>query len=165
MQSVRPGRRGETSPRIEKPLTVRPRGRTGAAQRSCTLGGRPGEARELLSCLYAEEGSRCCSASCATPCCCRCSPPANGSPRPSGGHDLLGLVVLLGILNDQTALHDLVEQRLVTDLEEACRLRAIPVHPIEHFLDRHALGFAGRLAGDVLQADRRVGTGPHLERG
>src|SRR4029434_5105581 len=37
--------------------------------------------------------------------------------------------------------------------------------PIEHFLDRDALGLAGSLAGDVLQADRRVGVRPHFERG
>ena len=61
-------------------------------------------------------------------------------------------------------MHDLVEERLVADLQEPRRLRAVPVHPIEHFLDRHALGVASGLARDVLQADRGVGAGAGVQR-
>src|SRR6185295_2954837 len=97
------------------------------------------------------------------PCCCRWWPPASGSCTPSGGdHDLLGLLVLISIPTHEAALHDLVQQGLVADLQEARSLGAVPAHAIEDFLDRHALGVTGGLARDVLEADRRVETRPHL---
>src|SRR5688572_32063396 len=80
-------------------------------------------------------------------------------PR-SGGHDLLvgsggrrrGNRVLV-LRSDQPALHDLVEERLVADLQQPGRLRPVPVHAVEHFLDGDALGVPRGLASDVLQAD------------
>src|SRR5258708_36322001 len=64
------------------------------------------------------------------------------------GDDLL----FLFILNDEAALDDLVEQRLVADLEQASRLRAVPMHAVEHFLDGDALGVTGGLTRDLLDA-------------
>src|SRR5262245_32647524 len=97
------------------------------------------------------------------PCCCRWSPLASGSCAPSGGdHDLLGFLVLITVPTHEATLHDLVEQGLVADLQEPRRLGAIPAHPIEDFVDRHALGVTGRLTRDVLEADRRVEARPHL---
>src|SRR5262245_4024299 len=52
----------------------------------------------------------------------------------------------------QLALSDLVEQRLVADLENARRLGAIPVHLLEHALERRALGVPRPPARDLGQA-------------
>src|SRR5207247_7487342 len=59
----------------------------------------------------------------------------------------------------QLTLGDLVEQRLVADLENPGCLGAIPVHPIEHFDGRLALGFSRAAPCDVSQAlvDERRG--------
>src|SRR5262245_43077892 len=97
------------------------------------------------------------------PYCCRWLPLASGSCAPSGGdHDLLGLLILVTFPTHEAALHDLVEQGLVADLQEPRRLGAIPADPIEDFLDRHALGVTCGLPSDVLEADRGVETRPHL---
>src|SRR2546425_5491832 len=52
----------------------------------------------------------------------------------------------------QLALGDLVEQSLVADPEHPGRLGTIPLHSLEHFLKRFALGFARAAARDFLQA-------------
>src|SRR5437773_944721 len=52
----------------------------------------------------------------------------------------------------QLALGDLVEQGLVADPEHPGRLGTIPLHSLEHFLKRFALGFARAAARDFLQA-------------
>src|SRR5216683_8140114 len=52
----------------------------------------------------------------------------------------------------QPALADLVEQRLVADLENARGLGAIPPHVLEHFLKGFALGFSGAAPRDLPQA-------------
>src|SRR5262245_42987398 len=97
------------------------------------------------------------------PYCCRWLPLASGSCAPSGGdHDLLGLLILVTFPTHEATLHDLVKQGLVADLQEPRRLGAIPAHPIENFLDRHALGVTRGLTCDVLEADRRVEARPHF---
>ena len=111
-----------------------------------------------------EETRRCCSGSYAMPCCCRWWPLASASCAPSGGdHDLLGLLVLIRVPTHEAALHDLVEQRLVADLQEARSLGPVPAHSIEDFLDRHPLGVTSGLTRDVLEADRRVEARPDLD--
>src|SRR2546425_614332 len=52
----------------------------------------------------------------------------------------------------QLALGDLVEQRLVADLENARGLGAIPLHAIEHFHEGFTLGFPRAAARDLPQA-------------
>src|SRR5216684_1202160 len=52
----------------------------------------------------------------------------------------------------QLALGDLVEQRLVADLENPSHLGPIPVRPFEHFHEGFALGLSRAAAGDLPQA-------------
>src|SRR5206468_1844439 len=52
----------------------------------------------------------------------------------------------------QSALGDLVEQRLVADLEITSRLGAIPPHAFEHFCQGLALGCQRATARDLPQA-------------
>src|SRR3989442_14796723 len=52
----------------------------------------------------------------------------------------------------QPALADLVQQRLVADLEDARGLGAIPPHVLEHFLKGFALGFSSAAPRDLPQA-------------
>src|SRR3989449_11250155 len=59
----------------------------------------------------------------------------------------------------QLTLGDLVEQRLVADLENARGLGAIPLHAIEHFHEGFALGFARAATRDLLQALADKGSG------
>src|SRR5262249_32389822 len=89
--------------------------------------------------------------------CCSPDSPCASVWRRSGRDDLF-LLLRLRLLDHEATLHDLVEQRLIADLQQARGLRTIPVDAIEHFLDRHALGLASRLPGDVLETDRRVGS-------
>ena len=49
----------------------------------------------------------------------------------------------------QSAVDDLVEQRLLAHLEDPGRRGSIPVHLSEHVLERFTLGLSRRPAGDL----------------
>ena len=55
----------------------------------------------------------------------------------------------LGLSN--SILADLVEQRFVADLQNGCRLFAIPVCLLERLCDRERLSFILRRTGERLQ--------------
>src|SRR5258705_2818803 len=59
----------------------------------------------------------------------------------------------------QAALGDLLEQRLVADLENARGLGAVPAHAIEHFEERLALGVSRPRRPTSLRPSPRIGGG------
>src|SRR5260370_1184099 len=67
------------------------------------------------------------------------------------------LLFLLARRAREAAVHDLVEQRLVADLQQARGLGPVPVDALEHVFDGQTLGVARRAPRDGFEAHDGVG--------